>query len=140
MTGLNASVKRKMEAAARSAARKAYAPYSKFHVGAAVLGGTGRVYRGCNVENAAYGLCACAERTAIQAAIAAGEREVRAVVVYTPTAAPTSPCGACRQVLNEFGPGAVVISVCDTRQRLETTLPKLLPHQFGPSDLLRRPQ
>jgi cytidine deaminase len=104
-------------------------------VGAAVLTASGRVYAGCNVENASYGLCNCAERTAIFTAAAAGERRIRAVVVYTPTRQPTLPCGACRQVINEFGPESVVISVCDSRRRLETTLPELLPHAFGPKDL-----
>ena len=92
---------------------------------------------GCNVENASYGLCNCAERTAIFTAAAAGERELSAVVVYTPTPEPTMPCGACRQVINEFGPNAVVIAICDSAQRQETTLPQLLPDAFGPEDLFK---
>jgi len=126
---------RRLEKAARAAVRQAYAPYSKFRVGAAVLAGSGKIYRGCNVENAAYGLCNCAERTALFNAVAAGERTVRAVVVYTPTAQPTAPCGACRQVINEFGPDAVVISVCATAARRKTTLAALLPEAFGPDNL-----
>ena len=121
--------------AARAAAARAYAPYSQFRVGAAVLSGRGRVYTGANVENASYGLCNCAERTAIFAAVAAGERELRSVVVYTPTATPTAPCGACRQVIHEFGPNARVLSVCDGRSRVETTIDQLLPHAFGPRAL-----
>ena len=78
-----------------------------------------------------------AERTAIFNAVAAGERTVRAVAIYTPTAQPTAPCGACRQVINEFGPEAVVISVCATAARLETTLAALLPAAFGPDNLAR---
>ena len=136
-TALPASICRRLEKAARAAVRQAYAPYSKFCVGAAVLAGSGKIYRGCNVENAAYGLCNCAERTAIFNAVAAGERSVRAVVVYTPTARPTAPCGACRQVINEFGPHAVVIGVCATAARLETTLAALLPAAFGPDNLAR---
>jgi cytidine deaminase len=104
-------------------------------VGAAVLAASGRIYPGCNVENAAYGLCNCAERTAIFSAVAAGEKSVLAVAVYTPTPLPTPPCGACRQVINEFGPDAIVISLCDAKNRIETRLPALLPGAFGPGDL-----
>jgi len=124
-----------MEKSARSAAARAYAPYSRFPVGAAVLGGSGRVYAGCNVENASYGLCNCAERTAVFSAVAAGERTIRAVTVYTPTALPTAPCGACRQVIHEFGPDALIVSVCDAKGRIETRLSALLPGAFGPGDL-----
>jgi cytidine deaminase len=134
-TALSAPTCRRLEKTARAAVRHAYAPYSKFYVGAAVLAGSGKIYAGCNVENAAYGLCNCAERTAIFNAVAAGERTVRAVVIYTPTAQPASPCGACRQVINEFGPAAVVISVCATAARRATTLAALLPEAFGPRDL-----
>lgn len=127
---------RRLEGAARKAAKQSYSPYSKFRVGAAILTGRGKIYSGCNVENASYGLCNCAERTAIFTAAAAGEREVRAVVVYTPTTTVTAPCGACRQVINEFGPDAVVISVCDSDVRLDTTASALLPDAFGPKNLL----
>ncbi|HYP17255.1 MAG TPA: cytidine deaminase, partial [Opitutus sp.] len=126
-----------LEKAARQAARSAYAPYSGFAVGAAVFTGSQKIFAGCNVENASYGLCNCAERTAIFSAAAAGEREIRAMVVYTPTAVPTAPCGACRQVINEFGPAALVISICDGTARLETRLDLLLPDAFGPNDLSR---
>ncbi len=132
---LPASTLRRLEQAARTAAGSAYAPYSKFRVGAAVLSGSGKIYSGCNVENASYGLCNCAERTAIFSAAAAGERKLRAVVVYTPTSTPTMPCGACRQVINEFGPKASVISICDRAGRIETTLDQLLPEAFGPEHL-----
>lgn len=121
--------------AARAAAGRAYAPYSKFPVGAAALTGRGRIYTGANVENASHGLCNCAERTAIFAAAAAGERELRCVVVYTPTRMATAPCGACRQVIHEFGPRARVLSVCDSADRIDTTLDALLPRAFGPADL-----
>jgi cytidine deaminase len=126
---------RRLEKSAKAAAAKAYAPYSEFRVGSAVLGRTGKVYAGCNVENASYGLCNCAERSAIFAAITAGERTIRAVAVYTPTPLPTAPCGACRQVINEFGPDALVICICDGRSRIETKLSALLPAAFGPGDL-----
>jgi cytidine deaminase len=127
---------RRLEKTARSAAQSSYSPYSKFPVGAAILCASGKIFTGCNVENASYGLCNCAERTAIFSAVAAGERAINAVVVYTPTPMPSSPCGACRQVINEFGPSAIVISVCDGPDRIETTLNALLPAAFGPQNLL----
>jgi cytidine deaminase len=139
MTPLRPAQLRRLERAARAAAAQAYAPYSNFNVGAAILTGTGRIYAGANVENASYGLCNCAERTAIFAAAAAGEREIAAVVVYTPTPTPTMPCGACRQVINEFGPNAAVIAICDSTQRIETSLPALLPRAFGPANLAVEP-
>jgi cytidine deaminase len=129
---------RRLEAAAKAAAARAYAPYSKFPVGAAILTATGKIFSGCNVENASYGLCNCAERTAIFSAVAAGESKLRiaCVVVYTPTSAPAAPCGACRQVINEFGPGARIVSTCRGRPRLEATLGQLLPSAFGPANLM----
>lgn len=124
--------RRRLIAAARAAARQAYAPYSKFRVGAAVLTRSGKIHTGCNVENASYGLSNCAERTAVFQAAAAGEREILAVAVHTPTRKPTPPCGACRQVINEFGPRAVILCTCHSRERIETTLDQLLPSAFGP--------
>lgn len=135
MPKVSDSALRRLEKTARAAAALAYAPYSEFAVGAAVLGRTGKVYAGCNVENASYGLCNCAERTAVFSAVAAGERTIRAVAVYTPTPLPTAPCGACRQVIHEFGPDALVICLCDGRSRIETKLSALLPAAFGPGDL-----
>jgi cytidine deaminase len=131
---------RRLETAARHAVGASYSPYSKFPVGAAVLVDSGEIFTGCNVENASYGLCNCAERTAIFSAVAAGKRSLAAVVVYTPTSTPASPCGACRQVINEFGPDAVVISVCDSDERSESTLSALLPASFGPKDLRKSPR
>lgn len=136
-TDISPSHRASLERAARGAAKAAYAPYSKFRVGAAVLTSGGKIFAGCNVENAAYGLCTCAERAAVLAAVAAGERKLRAVAVYTPTPAPTSPCGSCRQVISEFGPDALVISVCDSSRRLEMPLTELLPEAFGPKNLFR---
>ena len=132
---LTAPQRRRLIAAARRAAAAAYAPYSRFPVGAAVLMADGRVFTGCNVENASFGLTNCAERTALFAAVAAGSRRLRAVAVFTPTPGPTLPCGACRQVLHEFGADAQVLSVCAGAGRTETTLAALLPHAFGPKDL-----
>jgi cytidine deaminase len=128
---LPAPLCRKLERAARVAAQASYSPYSKFRVGAAILAGSGKIYTGTNVENASYGLCNCAERTAIFSAIAAGEHAVKAVAVYTPTKLAHAPCGSCRQVINEFGPDAVVIGVCNSSDRHETTLDRLLPDAFG---------
>jgi len=125
----------RLEKLARRASKAAYAPYSQFSVGAAVLTGSGKIFTGCNVENASFGLCNCAERTAIFSAVAAGERSCSAVAVYTPTPTPTMPCGACRQVINEFGPSSVVISVCKGSDRIETSLDALLPAAFGPGNL-----
>jgi len=126
---------RRLEKTARDAAQAAYAPYSKFRVGAAVLTGSGKIFGGCNVENASFGLCNCAERTAVFSAVAAGENKINAVAIYTPTKTAASPCGACRQVLNEFGPDALVISVCDSDDRRQSGLEDLLPAAFGPKNL-----
>jgi cytidine deaminase len=129
---------RRLEQAARTAAEGSYSPYSKFRVGAAILTGSGKVFTGANVENASYGLCNCAERTAIFAAAAEGERVLRAVAVYTPTKTAATPCGACRQVINEFGPKAIIVSVCNSSDRIDTTLDQLLPGAFGPKNLTQR--
>ena len=120
----------RMLAAARSAAANAYAPYSRFPVGAACCGASGAIHVGVNVENASYGLTSCAERNAIFSAIGAGERRFKAVVVYTPTPSPVTPCGACRQVLCEFGDDIVVVCCCDGTETLEFTAGALLPARF----------
>jgi cytidine deaminase len=126
-------------AAARQASSRAYCPYSHFPVGAAVLTGRGAIFAGCNVENASYGLTICAERSAIFQAVARAEVPlvIQAIVVFTPTDEPVAPCGACRQVINEFGPEAEVISVCDGPAQLRNTLGGILPQAFGPGDLGR---
>lgn len=131
---LPAATRSKLEAAARGAAGRAYAPYSRFPVGAAVLAADGSIYTGCNVENASYGLTVCAERIAIFNAVAQGARAIAAIAVYTPTPGPTMPCGACRQVLREFGGEALVICCSDARS-VESALPELLPNAFGPESL-----
>lgn len=124
----------KLKRAAKAASAKAYAPYSGFRVGAAIWTDRG-MFTGANVENASYGLANCAERTAIFAAVAAGARKLACVVVYTPTPRPTAPCGACRQVIHEFGPQARVLSCCDGEDIVDTTIRALLPGAFGPADL-----
>jgi cytidine deaminase len=126
---------KKLKLAAKAAASHAYAPYSKFRVGAAVLTDTGKIFSGCNVENASYGLCNCAERTAIFSAVAAGERKLKCVVVYTPTRTATAPCGACRQVIFEFGPSVRIVSICAGRDQIDGSIRSLLPAAFGPADL-----
>jgi cytidine deaminase len=120
---------------ARRASERAYCPYSRFRVGAAVLTGAGKIVAGCNVENASYGLTICAERSAIFRAIAQGATRICAVLVYTPTDKPTAPCGACRQVINEFGRESIIISVCDGRMVMRRKLSALLAEPFGPHNL-----
>jgi cytidine deaminase len=121
-------------AEARSAMGRAYAPYSRFHVGAAVSTDLG-VFAGANVENASYGLSICAERVAASSAVAAGARRIDAVAVTSSSPNPASPCGACRQFLYEFGPDMIVVSEgCDGSRR-EWHLSELLLDAFGPSDL-----
>ena len=120
---------------AKAASANAYAPYSKFRVGAAVLTDDGQMFAGCNVENASYGLTICAERNAVFQMAAQAGRKIVAVAIYTPTPQPTAPCGACRQVINEFGPDAVILSTCDGKETLRKTLSELLPDAFGPQNL-----
>ena len=125
-----------LEKAARAAAANAYVPYSRFAVGAALLTADGQMFSGCNVENAAYGLTNCAERTAVFSARAATRMsEITAICIYTPTPTPTPPCGSCRQVLNEFGPTMHVRLICDGDQVIDTSLDALLPGAFGPKNL-----
>jgi cytidine deaminase len=120
--------------AAVNARLNAYAPYSKFRVGAAVLADSGKVFAGCNVENASYGLTICAERSAIFKAVSEGEKRLTALVLCLEGGG--SPCGACRQVIHEFGPGIPILT-CDSGGQLvfETTLDRLLPEAFGPNSL-----
>ncbi len=125
----------KMAAIAREASRHAYCPYSEFRVGAALLTAGGEVVAGCNVENASYGLTMCAERNAVFQAVAKGMTDFRAIVIYTPTTIPAAPCGACRQVLNEFSPDAEVVCVCDGPGLLRMTVRELLPAAFCPQNL-----
>ena len=118
-------------AAAKAASARAYCPYSRFAVGAAVQTTDGRVFAACNVENASYGLAICAERNAIFHAVAAGARDIVAIAVYTPTPAYTTPCGACRQVLLELAANADVLCGCDGAGRGHFTVQALLPHGFS---------
>ena len=126
-----------MRAAAKAAMEKAYSPYSKFQVGAAVLTTGDEIFAGCNVENVSYGLTMCAERNAIFQAVAKGHRRVKAVVIVTDDEKLTPPCGACRQVINEFGPKAEIFIFGSGKKRKKTSLPKLLPHAFTVKNLPR---
>jgi cytidine deaminase len=121
---------------ANEARRRAYAPYSNYQVGAAVRTKSGRIFTGCNVENAAYPTSMCAERVAIFKAISEGEKEFEVISVATPNGG--SPCGGCRQVMAEFGLDTVVL-ISDGEGRLlqETTVAGLLPGAFTPKDLKR---
>ena len=123
-------------AAARGAMANAYAPYSRFHVGAAIETADGRVFAGCNVESASYGLTVCAERMAIGAAVAAGARTLRRVVVTSDADPPVAPCGACRQLLAEFGLDTEVLAVGPAGER-RWTLRDLLPDAFTRASLDR---
>ena len=125
--------------AASEARLNSYSPYSKFRVGAALLSKSGQVYTGCNIENAAYSPTICAERVALNSAIAAGERpgSFAAIAVVADRPEPTTPCGVCRQVLSELAPGALVIMSAAPEMgegRLEMTVEELLPRGFSSQD------
>lgn len=123
--------------AARRARAHAYAPYSRFPVGAALLAADGRVFTGCNLENASFGLTNCAERVAVGKAVSEGARGFRAIAVVGPDDdAPCTPCGACRQVLHELGGGGLAVVTPDGAGGTRTlTMDALLPGAFGPGDL-----
>jgi cytidine deaminase len=120
---------------AQAAYLQAYVPYSHYPVGAAVLFSSGTIYRGCNVENASYGLTVCAERNAIFQAVAQGERELQGIAIAVPTEEFPSPCGACRQVIREFAVDCPVILVNGSGKTKVTRLKTLLPDSFGPGFL-----
>ncbi|HLN14181.1 MAG TPA: cytidine deaminase [bacterium] len=126
-TGVTELARARLVRAARAARRRAYAPYSRFAVGAAVLAADGTIYAGCNVENASYGLTVCAERVAVQSAVAAGRRRLRAVAVAGPSG--ITPCGACRQVMDEFGVETVILAASGAAPE-SVALRELLPRPF----------
>jgi len=122
--------------AALAAQSRARAPYSNFHVGAAVLTGSGNVVAGCNVESASYGATICAERTAVVSAVAAGEASISVCVIVTPTAEPSSPCGICRQLLAEFGPDMEIYAASSRSDGVYAArLGDLLPLAFWAKNL-----
>lgn len=124
-----------MEVKARDAAENAYCPHSNFYVGCAVLGDNQKVYAGCNVDNAAYASTICAESNAIGNAITNGVKEIKAMLIYTPTDVHTYPCGNCRQILNEISGDIPVYSVCNSTEVKKSSLAKLLPDAYGPINL-----
>jgi cytidine deaminase len=124
-----------LRAAAWAARDRAYAPYSRYSVGAAVLGDNGRVYAGANVENASYGVSVCAERAAAIAAVLDGCRTLRAVAVVTASSPPAAPCGACRQTLAEFAHDLPVVLENLAGERVDTRLTELFPRAFRREDL-----
>lgn len=130
-----APVERRLVDAAARARRRAYAPYSRFHVGAAVLTADGRIYSGANIENASYPLSHCAERVAMHKAVSAGHRDLRTVAVVADGDEPAMPCGACRQVMAEFGVRRVIIATPGGARRVRT-LRQLLAEPFLPERLL----
>lgn len=125
----------KLLARAKQVRERAYAPYSNYHVGAALLGASGKIYTGCNVENASFGLTVCAERNAIFKAVSEGEREFTAIAVVTANGG--SPCGACRQVMHEFMPPEAPVLLADAElENVRTaTVGELLPDGFTPHKL-----
>lgn len=132
--GVTKSQKKALAEAAVAAQKQAYAPYSAYQVGAALLTENGKIVPGCNVENASYGMTICAERAATFSAISQGERAFVALAVVTKDGA--APCGGCRQVLNEFSPNLEIFLLDEKgNQKRETRLTSLLPEAFGPQNL-----
>lgn len=120
----------------KKAREKAYVPYSNFQVGAAILTTDGKVYHGCNIENAAYSMCNCAERTALFKAYSEGDRDFKMLAVVADTDRPCSPCGACRQVISELCPSDMKVVLTNLKgDILELTVAELLPGAFSPEDL-----
>lgn len=121
---------------AKKIRKNAHVPYSKFKVGAALLTVTGKIYTGCNIENAAYPVTCCAERVAIFSAIAAGEREFSSMAVVADTKRPVPPCGSCRQVMSEFFDDSMEIHLSNVEQQIKTVkMEELLPFSFDANDL-----
>ncbi|MBN8190999.1 cytidine deaminase [Bacillus sp. NTK074B] len=121
---------------AKLAREKAYVPYSKFKVGAALLSKSGKVYHGCNIENAAYSMCNCAERTALFKAYSEGDTDYSMIAVVADTARPVPPCGACRQVISELCPKEMKVVLTNLKGDVEElTVAELLPGAFSPEDL-----
>ena len=136
MPDLNPETIDRLVEAASEVRDKAHAPYSTFTVGAAVVDEDGHIHVGCNVENASYGLSVCAERHAVAAAVSAGVDSIKGLAVVTDTSPPSSPCGACRQVLVEFGDFPVILANLEGEQTL-TTAVELLPDAFTPESLVK---
>ena len=137
MKKLSAGEREKMLDLAYEAMNRAYTPYSHFQVGACLKGKSGTYYLGCNIESASYTPTNCAERTAVFKAVSEGERDFEAIVIVCSGKNPAAPCGVCRQVLREFCADDMPVVFADgKRNYIESTLGELLPHSFGPEDLL----
>ncbi|WP_102691296.1 cytidine deaminase [Rummeliibacillus pycnus] len=122
---------------AKEGREKAYVPYSKFKVGAALLTADGKVYKGCNIENSGYSMTNCAERTAMFKAVSEGDRDFAAIAIVADTEGPCSPCGACRQVISEFCAPEMPVYLTNMKGDVqETTVAELLPGAFSPEDLM----
>ena len=122
--------------AARQARNRSHSPYSGFAVGAAALGSSGAIFSGTNIEVSSYGLTLCAERLAVFKAIEAGERSVTAIALIADTPTPCPPCGACRQVIHDFGPNAEILMEDASGSTTTTTIGELLPNAFTPEHFL----
>ncbi len=127
--------KEKLIELARIARENAYAPYSHFKVGTALLTKNGKVFTGCNIENSSFGASMCAERVAVFKAVSEGEREFETIALVTNTEEPAMPCGICRQVLSEFAPNIKIYAANLTGTVKETSLKELLPYAFTKEDL-----
>lgn len=137
MTVLDETAIDQLAARAQAVMHRAYAPYSRFRVGAALLASDGRVFEGCNVENVSFPVTLCAERSALAAAVANGARAFVAVAIATEAEHPTPPCGMCRQALLEFAPALAIVSVDAAGGQARWTLDALLPEAFSPNWLDR---
>ena len=137
MKKLSTEEREKMLDLAYEAMNRAYTPYSHFQVGACLKGKSGTYYLGCNIESASYTPTNCAERTAVFKAVSEGERDFEAIVIVCSGKNPAAPCGVCRQVLREFCKDDMPVVFADAKRNyIESTLGELLPHSFGPEDLL----
>ena len=115
---------------AKDVIHNSYSKYSKFKVAAALCNSKGEIFSGVNVENKSYGLTICAERSAIFTSISNGSKDIETLVIYTPTEKPTTPCGACRQVIYEFSSTTRILCICDTDEVIDTCISDLLPKNF----------
>ena len=139
MSNIEDNVISRLVNAAKEGFESAYAPYSNFYVGAAALTASGKIVKGCNVENASYGLTVCAERNCLAQGVISGEQAFSAIVIYTNQEKLTPPCGACRQVIVEFlAPDALVMAVNHNNAQKRWTVNELLPDAFTPKDLLEK--
>ncbi len=137
--GIDDAVWEELAQAAITVRERAYAPYSKFAVGAALLAADGQVFSGCNVENATYGATSCAERTAYGTAVANGVHEFVALCVVTDVEEPAAPCGICRQVISEFSADLPIMMLAVNGSRTFAMLDELLPHRFSGRDMENTP-